>query len=501
MMSLLETLQSHWNSDNLISLALNKTIRGQVENETKFLDQYYLNIQFRSRVYVLLNSITEETLPKCKCGCGKVAAINNSRPEEGFRLYSGPECSRKSKTVSSEVLIKLNDYFWMYEKKINQQKSIEQIAEELGVSITPVVKYLKKHNLYRLNDARNRNSASFTILRDGETLKSYYESGLTCEQIAKKLSTTKGTVSRWMGIHQIETREPNSYDRKIKKISKEETTLYEFISSIYDGPILQSNRSVLNGKELDLYLPEKNLAIEYNGLYSHYYRPHETTEGLIKDKKYHLNKTLKCEEKGIQLLQIFSDEWLLKEKIIKSLISSKLNLNQTIYARKCEKVIVSIEDKNLFLTENHIQGQDKSKVKLGLTYNNELVCIMTFCKSRFNTKYDWELSRFANKTGINVIGGFSRLLKWFRRGYEGSIISYADRRLSNGKVYHKNGFELICVNAPSYYYVDKNCLERFNRMRFQKKYIGAYDCTEYEKAREMGYNKIFDCGTLAFGIV
>jgi len=499
-MSLLDTLSSHWNSNNLISLALNNNIRTQVEKETEFLNSYYSKIQFRSRVYVLLNSITEETLPKCKCGCGKVAAINNSRPEEGFRLYSGPECSRKSKTVSSEILSKLDDYDWLYEEKINQQKSIEQIAKSLNISTIPVVKYLKKHNLYRLNDARNRNSASFTILRDGKKLQEYYESGLTCEQIAEKLSTTKGTVSKWLGIHQIETRAPNSYERKVKKNSKEENTLYEYISSIYDGEIKQSNRSILNGKELDIYIPDKNIAIEYNGLYSHYYRPHETTEGLIKDHKYHLDKTLKCEKQGIQLLQIFSDEWLLKEKIIKSLISSKLNLNQRLYARNCEKVIVSIENKNLFLTENHIQGQDKSKIKLGLTYDNELVCVMTFCKSRFNSKYDWELSRFANKNGINVIGGFSRLLKWFKSEYEGSIISYADRRLSNGNVYYKNGFELIATNSPSYYYVDKNCLERFNRMRFQKKYIGAYDCTEYEKARELGYNKIFDCGTLAFGL-
>ena len=351
-----------------------------------------------------------------------------------------------------------------------------------------------------MNDARNRNSASFKILRNGEKLKEYYESGLTCEQIAEKFSTTKGTVSRWLEVHQIKTRESNSYERKIKRVSKEESNLYNYICSIYNGEIQQSNRSVLNGKELDIYIPEKNLAIEYNGLYSHYYRPHETTETLIKDKKYHLNKTLKCEDKGIQLLQIFSDEWLLKEHIVKSMISSKLNLNSKIYARNCEKVTVSIEDKNLFLTENHIQGQDKSKIKLGLTYNNELVCVMTFCKSRFNSKYDWELSRFANKNGINVIGGFSRLLKWFRNKYEGSIVSYADRRLSNGNVYFKNGFTLIGVNSPSYFYVDKNCLERFNRMKFQKKYIGAYDCTEYEKARELGYNKIFDCGTLSFGL-
>jgi hypothetical protein len=125
---------------------------------------------------------------------------------------------------------------------------------------------------------------------------------------------------------------------------------------------------------------------------------------------------------------------------------------------------------------------------------------MTFCKARFNKDYEWELSRFCTRLGYNVVGGFSKLLSYFRSNYVGSIVSYADRRYSNGGVYDKNGFKLIHINAPSYYYVDKNYLERHNRMKFQKKYIGAYDCTEYEKAREMGFNKIFDCGTLAYGL-
>jgi hypothetical protein len=84
--------------------------------------------------------------------------------------------------------------------------------------------------------------------------------------------------------------------------------------------------------------------------------------------------------------------------------------------------------------------------------------------------------------------------------YSDDIVSYADRRYSEGNVYLKNNFEILRINAPSYYYVDrKNCKERLNRMKFQKKLIGAFNCTEYEKATEMGYSKIFDCGTICFG--
>ena len=141
-----------------------------------------------------------------------------------------------------------------------------------------------------------------------------------------------------------------------------------------------------------------------------------------------------------------------------------------------------------------------SSIKLGLEFGSVLVCLMTFNRSRFNINYEWELVQFCNVKGVNVVGGFSILLSYFRANYSGSIVSYADRRFSNGGVYVKNGFELIRVNGPGYYYVDKNYLVRHDRMKFQKKLIGAYECTEYEKAREMGFNKIFDCGSLSFGM-
>ena len=499
-MNLVEHLKENWDKSSFMKISLNQSIRKEIEESTRFLNQYYSSVSLRTRAYVLVNEITENTIPKCKCNCGKVCAIDKTYAERGFRSYANPSCSRRSKTIQFESKQKLENYEWIYNQRITQKKSIEQIAKELNISTIPVAKYLKNHNLHDLMDSRRRNSYSVSILSDKNKLEEIYNSGITCEQIADKLGITKSTVSRWLNIYDIKTRESNSYERKIKKISKEENTLYEYIKSIYDGNIIQSNRSILSGKELDIYLPDYKIAIEYNGLYSHQHRPSETKECLIKGKSYHLQKTLHCAKQGIHLLQFYSDEWLLKEDIVKSVIASKLNLNQKIFARKCEKIILETHQKNNFLNDNHIQGEDKSKIKLGLLYEDDLVCVMTFCKSRFNKNYKWELSRFSNKMGINVIGGFSKLLKWFRKDYDGNIVSYADRRYSNGNVYLKNGFENIRVNSPSYYYIDKNCNKRYNRMMFQKKIIGAYDCTEYEKAREMGYNKIYDCGTICFGL-
>jgi hypothetical protein len=498
-MNLRQLIQNNWEGRAFMKIASNKDYRKEIEDKTSFLNSYYECLKLKQRAYVLLNDLSEEQLPYCKCGCGKRASINRLA-EKGFSEYFNEECHRRASKISDDALAKLSDREWLFEQRIVLKKAIETIGEDLGVSHVPVKRWLKIHNIDNLVDARRRNTAATEIFNDKEKLENLYNSGMTCEAIAESLNSTRGTVSRWLVYHDIERRASNSYERTINKVSGEERELIDFIGEIYSDEILTSNRSVLNGRELDVYLPKHNLAIEYNGLYSHSYKPWAESESLIKGPNYHLSKTLDCEKQGIQLIHVFSDEWNYRQNIVKSIIKSKLGLNERIYARKCNIVVVDIDCKNKFLNDNHIQGEDKSGIKLGLEYEGNLVCLMTFNRSRFNKNYEWELVRFCNSGGLNVVGGFSRLLYYFRHEYSGSIVSYADRRYSNGNVYFKNGFELKRVNKPGYYYVDKNYLVRHNRMKFQKKLIGAYDCTEYEKAREMGFNKIFDCGSLCFGL-
>ena len=497
MVNLKQLIENNWNGREFNKIAANGNLRNEIERKTVFLDSYYPELKLKQRAFVILNDLTEEQLPYCKCGCGKRASIRRE-PDKGFSDYYNEECHRRASKISDDALEKLSDREWLFEQRIVLKKAIETIGDEIGVSHVTVDKWLKKHEIKNLVDARRRNTAATEILSDKTKLEQLYATGYTCEKIAEQLSTTKGTISRWLVFHEIERRPSNSYDRAINKVSNEEKSLVEFIQEFYKSEIKTSNRSVLNGRELDVYLPENNLAIEYNGLYSHSYKPWEEKDCLIKGPSYHLSKTIDCEKQGIQLIQIFSDEWNFKREIVQSIIKSKLGLNERLYARKCRIVEVDVLSKNDFLNNNHIQGEDKSSIKLGLEYDGSLVCLMTFNKSRFNKNCEWELVRFCNSRGINVVGGFSKLLSYFRRNYSGSIVSYADRRWSDGGVYFKNGFKLIRVNKAAYYYVDKNYLVRHNRMKFQKKLIGAYDCTEYEKAREMGFNRIYDCGSLSF---
>jgi hypothetical protein len=277
-------------------------------------------------------------------------------------------------------------------------------------------------------------------------------------------------------------RPSNSYERTVKKVSGEEQELINFIGKIYQDEIITSNRSVLNGRELDIYLPKNNLAIEYNGLYSHSYKPWEERESLIKGPNYHLSKTVDCEKQNIQLIHVFSDEWNYKKEIVKSIIKSKLNLNEKIYARNCKIISVNDKIKNEFLDKNNIQGIDTSLIKIGLEYNNRLVAIMTFNKIKKVNLYEWEIVRFCSLKEINVVGGFSKLLDHFKNNYFTSIFVSVDRRYSKGDVFFKSGFKLLREEEPNYAYVDKNYLTRFN------------------VDNKLNCNKIYDCGNLIFGL-
>lgn len=263
---------------------------------------------------------------------------------------------------------------------------------------------------------------------------------------------------------------------------------------------ISNDRNILDGKEIDVVVPSKNLGIECNGNYWH-------GEKLTGKFDYHLEKTEKALNKNYNLLHFFEDELIYKFEIIKSILTQKLNISTNkIYARKCEIRNVEVKDKNNFLDHNHIQGKDYSKIKLGLYYNTELVSLMTFGHPRYNKNYEWELIRFCSKKNFNVVGGASKLLKHFERTYNpASIISYADKRISTGHLYDMLGFDYSHDSDPRYYYFpNKNPLERIHRSNFtkskiKKKYPNVdLNKTEKEIMEEFGYGRIWDCGTKVY---
>ena len=256
------------------------------------------------------------------------------------------------------------------------------------------------------------------------------------------------------------------------------------------------------GKELDIYLPKYNLAIEYDGLMFHSEGKFIHSKFNGPDKKYHLEKTELCLKNNIQLLHIFETEdldlWL-------SLINSKLGLNNKIFARKCIIKELKSKETEEFLNFNHLQGFCQAKINVGLFYEDELVSVMTFSKPRFNKKYEYELIRFASKRNYTVIGGASKLWKYFVNKYNPkSVITYANRRFSSGDLYYKLGFTFLEKTSPNYFYFKTNDRKLYNRIKFQKKnlknILEVYDenLSEAENMFNNNYRRIFDCGNLKF---
>jgi len=284
-----------------------------------------------------------------------------------------------------------------------------------------------------------------------------------------------------------------------KSISGLEIELFQFIESNYNSEILIKDKSLID-KELDIYLPQLNIAFEFNGLWWH--------NELNKTENFHLEKTELCHNKNVQLFHIWEDDWLYKKEIVKSMILNRLGkIQNKIYARKCE--IKQIKNPKLirdFLNNNHIQGYTTSKINIGLYYNNDLVSLMTFGKKRIvmshkNVNNEWELNRFCNKVNTNIIGGASKLFKYFIENYNPiEIITYANRSYSIGKLYYKLGFEYIHKTKPNYYYVvDKIRKHRFS---FRKNFLirKGFDPkkTEHEIMLERKIYRIYDSGQLKF---
>lgn len=293
--------------------------------------------------------------------------------------------------------------------------------------------------------------------------------------------------------------------------SKYEKDLFEYIQSLnLNCDVIENDRSVLNRKELDIYIPSKKIAIEFNGLYWH------SELGGKKSKKYHLEKTEKCKNKGIQLIQIFEDEWLYKKNILKLKLKHILANNDTskIHARKCTIKELTHDQCNDFLDNNHIQGKCGSKFRYGLIYNDKLVSVMTFGELRKSLgteskSLEYELLRYCCDINVRVVGGASKLLNHFiKNNMVNKIITYADKRFSSSinNMYDKIGFTYESETVPNYWYFKLGETIRYHRYKFAKhnlhKLLDNFDpdLSEWQNMQLNGYDRIWDCGHLKYQI-
>lgn len=494
----------------------------------KFKDS---DMKFSEKIYRYFYNINEN--PKCEV-CGKPVKYRNF--VFGYPKFCCPACSSRSpQTREKQKNTLINKYGSStynnrdkacktcqerygcdnpFQAEIVKDKIKSTINERYGVDYpsqsveiqktrekNTLLKYGVKHHMM-LEEVRNKvlRIGLDRNIKNNPDLLSYTESGQRimkcphpkCNQCKEKnyiIDSTNYFARREFSL------EPCTRLLPVKSGHAAGTTLELFVRNILDEHNVEYEtnvRNIINPYELDIYIPSKKIAIECNGLFWH----------SRKDMKYHMNKFKMCKDHGIQLLTIWEDQIYNQFEILKSIILSKLNIyNNKIGARRCTIRDLSSDECADFLDKNHLQGETKPQVRLGLIYNNEIISVMTFAKrsalSGSKNNKEWELTRFCNKLNTSIIGGASKLLNHFISEYKPNIItSFASNDISNGGLYETLGFKKEDVTS-SYWYIDKKSLKRYHRTRFSKSKLaemGYTEGTEEEIMKNLPYHKIYDCG-------
>lgn len=279
--------------------------------------------------------------------------------------------------------------------------------------------------------------------------------------------------------------------KTLNKVSYAEESIFKVVADIFPDAI-QSSRKIIPPKELDIYIPSKNIAIEFNGIYWH----SEEKSGM----DYHRNKTLLCQEKGIRLIHIWEDDYARNPELVHRMLKHKLGFStgKRVFARKTQTREIDTQTIKKFLGENHIQGYTSGSIKLGLFFEEELVAVVSFSRTGSTLR----LERYA--TSCHVIGGQSKLLKWVDNNVEYTdMITFADLTVSDGTLYEKTGWVMDKELSPDYSYVYKG--ERHHKFGFRLKrfrtdptLLWAEGLTEKQLAELNGLTRIWDCGKLRY---
>jgi len=396
----------------------------------------------------------------CRCSCGAEKEVHS------YELRSGHSKSCGCKKWQYTRLTLLDKYGEIVHDKFNNKRSEEQLKAVES-----------KENMIGL------------IENLGYTPTTYQLSELLGINVANTLKR----------VHKFNLED---YVDIGSSRSKQEIEILDYISNfVGDDEIVLGDREVLDGKEIDIWIPSKKIGIEVNGVYWH--------STVFKDRMYHRNKSLYQYKKKIRLVHIYEYEWedeILREKIKQLLESLLAGDKEKVYARNCDIREVDVDIYKDFTEKYHLQGYSNASIILGCYLDNELLGVMSFGKSRFNDNFEWEIIRMCWLPGIRVIGGSGKLFKYFIDNYSPkSVISYCDIGKFRGDTYSEIGMKSKRLSEPNYVWVKSidGRLEALSRYQTQKKKLlelgfGTEDMTEVEIMESLGWLQVYDSGNMVF---
>lgn len=416
------------------------------------------------------------------CPNGQIKKLKSFSQGWAFCGHS-KTCACNAQNSKEKVSKTKSDYSQETIDSINQKRQCSMI-EKYGVAYNS-----QRSDIHHIWQSPKVSSEIANILSDPQWMRSQYiDQKRSLVDIADELGVYYSTVGEYCRQHGFEIRQRSNY-------SLEESQISNFLKSIGIDHQL-GDWDQLDKKELDVWIPQHNIAIELNGLYWHSYHPGQNKP---EDRLKHLQKTIECEQKGIELIHITDSEWHNQNLIIKNILKSKLKLNKTVGARTCNIAEISNTEANHWFKQHHLQGNCPAHRSFALTKNKEILLAVSIGKSRFNKHFDYELIRMCGSPDITVSGGLSRIMQHIKNQLNGAeILTYCDRSKSTARGYQAAGFELVRSTEPGYFWTDgTDIISRYRCQKNQlKNWLPNYDPSLSESANMFThkYRRFWDCG-------
>lgn len=199
-------------------------------------------------------------------------------------------------------------------------------------------------------------------------------------------------------------------------ISEKQLRLYEYIKEIYNGEVLLNDREVLEGLELDIYLPELKIGLEFNGIYWH-------SEKFL-NNMYHHYKYYQCEERDIRLINIWEDEWDLYEDKI------KFHLNLIIG----EEINNEFNRIELINDEEALKFFEKCAMKAKVYGNNLAIKLEDKIISCISFSIKDNSINICNYVSLGIVNDLNIIIYWLKNLYEKEINLF----MKNGHLWNLN---------------------------------------------------------------
>ena len=439
----------------------NKIVREKIITTT--VDRYGVENYTQTDEYKI--KVQETNISRYGCSWGIVSKNSIDKKIETNRLRYGCDYASQADTVKNKIENTNIEKFGVkcslqsdHTRVLMEERYGELRSNQIAIG-HDIIKILKSRDL--LSEAIEGNS--FTFLAD-------------------KWNVGISTILKYCREHGIVIPR-SSYENAISTFLNNAGINY-----------IHNTRSILGGAEIDFYLPEFNIAIEFNGLYWH--------SSIFKDKNYHKEKYNACNDKNIRLVMINEDEWINRGEIVRSKLLHLFGKSpKGAAARKLKLMEINSVTANDFFEKYHLQGRTGSiTYAVGSYEGDKIVGAMAFNHQRGTNKV--ELIRFCSDQ-YSRSGLFSRMLKFsIKENHYTEILSFADLRYSMGEVYSRNGFRKVGIISPDYSYIIKKTTahkSNFTKKKISKKFgIDMSTMTERQAMDELGFPRLYDCGKLKF---